>query len=120
MAIAFVHGLRIDRIPIAVSGPGRRSDTQVRIELIRGRPRRGKRGLGRDGLPPIVDGSDHFLALATALRDLGHNLLDELGQRPAREPQRLLGTVLDLAIHANIHLRHAANSTHVDHAPFTC
>ena len=34
--------------------------------------------------------------------------------------QHLLGTVLDLAIYANVHLRHAANSTHVDPAPFNC
>ena len=26
----------------------------------------------------------------------------------------LLGTVLDLAIYANVHLRHAANSTHLN------
>ena len=69
---------------------------------------------------PVVDGREHLLTLTAALRDLGHNLFDELGQRPARKPQRLLGTVLDLAIHANIHLRHTANSAHVDHAPFTC
>ena len=74
----------------------------------------------RDGLLPVVDGRKHFLALPATLRDLGHHLFDEPGQRPARKLQHLLGTVLDLAIYANVHLRHAANSTHVDPAPFNC
>ncbi|MBD9104309.1 MAG: hypothetical protein EGQ03_03480 [Collinsella aerofaciens] len=74
----------------------------------------------RDGLLPAINGRQHFLTLPTTLCDLGHNLFDELGQRGARKPQRFLRMVLDLAIYANVHLRHAANSTHVDPAPFNC
>ena len=74
----------------------------------------------RDGLLPAINGRQHFLTLPATLCDLGHDFFDELGQRSARKPQRLLSTVLDLAIHANVHLRHAANSTHVDSAPFNC
>ena len=72
---------------------------------------------GRDGLLPAINGRQHFLTLSTTLRNLGHDLFDEFGQRSARKPQRFLGALFNRAIYANIHLRHAANSTHVDPLP---
>ena len=75
-----IHGFGIDCVPTAIVGYGRRSDTQVRVKLIRRRPGCGERSIGRDGLLPVVDGRKHFLALPATLRDLGHHLFDELGQ----------------------------------------
>ncbi len=115
-----IHGFGIDCVPTAIVGYGRRSDAQICIKPVCRCPRRGERNIVRDGLLPVVDGRKHFLALPATLRDLGHHLFDELGQRPARKPQCFLGALFNRTIYANIYLRHAANSTHVDLAPFNC
>ena len=77
-------------------------------------PRRGERSIGRDGLLPVVDGRKHFLALPATLRDLGHHLLMSSGSDLPESCSASSARFLTRAIHANVHLCHAANSTHVD------
>ena len=54
------------------------------------------------------------MPLLMALCNLRYDLFDKLGQRGARKPQRFLRMVPDLTINANVHLRQAANSTHLN------
>ncbi len=75
-----IHGFGIDCVPIAIVGYGRHSDTQICIKPVCRCPRRGKRSIVRDGLLPAINGRQYFLTLPATLRDLGHDLFDELGQ----------------------------------------
>ncbi len=109
-----IYGFEIDCVPTAIVGYVRRSDAQIRIKPVGRCPRRGERRI-QCGTPlPVVNGLKDFLTRTAALRNLGHDFFNKVGQRSTRKPQRFLGALFNRAIYANIHLRHAANGSHLN------
>ena len=79
-----IHGVGIDYVPTAIVGYGQCSDAQICIKPVSRRPGCGKRRIQRGTPLSVVNGLKDFLTRTAALRNLGHDFFNKVGQRSAR------------------------------------